>query len=219
MLIGTRRGVLSRNPSGAAWWEVAGKTCVAAYQPKGAASYEASLVNLAQPGTYNATEGVAPTWDAATGWGFNGSTQYLDTGIVPSSWSWTYLVRFTDGAGVGIQSLLGTTNVAGNRRIGLHHVYNAARIYYHGSNYTEPGSPLTTGVMGMAGLQPYLNGAADGGTITSSTYDMDRTLFIAARNLGSVANFGNVKIVSLAIYSDTLSAAEVATVSAAMAAL
>lgn len=65
------------------WWVVPGKTCVAAYQPIGAASLAASYVNLANPGTYDAAPGVAPTWASATGWTFNGSTQYLTTGITP----------------------------------------------------------------------------------------------------------------------------------------
>ena len=42
------------------WWVVAGRTCVVAYQPKGAATYAASLVNLANPGTYDAVEVDAP---------------------------------------------------------------------------------------------------------------------------------------------------------------
>jgi len=40
------------------WWlsgGIAAANCVAAYQPKGAASLEASYVNLANPGTYNLT--------------------------------------------------------------------------------------------------------------------------------------------------------------------
>ena len=42
------------------WWVVAGKTCVAAYEPLGAASLAASYVNLANPGTYDATPGTTP---------------------------------------------------------------------------------------------------------------------------------------------------------------
>ena len=74
---------------------MAGETCIAAYQPKGAADLAASYVNLITPGTYNAAPGTAPTFDAATGWTFNGSTQYLTTGVVPAS-GYSMLVRVAD---------------------------------------------------------------------------------------------------------------------------
>jgi hypothetical protein len=66
------------------WWlagGVAAANAIAVYQPKGAADLAASYVNLANPGTYDAAPGTAPTFDAATGWTFNGSTQYLTTGV------------------------------------------------------------------------------------------------------------------------------------------
>jgi len=78
---------MSRAPKTAAaasgWWlsgGVSAANAVAVYQPIGAASLAASYVNLANPGTYNAAPGVAPTWASATGWTFNGTTQYLDIG-------------------------------------------------------------------------------------------------------------------------------------------
>ena len=53
--------------------------CIAAYKPKGAASYAASKVNIVNPGTYDLSDGAAfPTWDAVNGWTFvDGSLQYL----------------------------------------------------------------------------------------------------------------------------------------------
>ena len=91
-------------PTGGAvpWWlsgGISAANCVAAYQPKGAASLAASYVNLANPGTYNAAPGVAPTFDAATGWTFNGFSQYLTTGIIPSFFSQiTLAVRFSNAS-------------------------------------------------------------------------------------------------------------------------
>lgn len=46
---------------------------IAAYEAEGAASYAASKINLANPGTYDITNeggGGAPTWDATKGWIF-----------------------------------------------------------------------------------------------------------------------------------------------------
>ena len=60
---------------------------------KGAASLAASYINLANPGTYDAAPGTAPSFDTATGWTFAAaSSQYLTTGIVFGV-NWTILVR------------------------------------------------------------------------------------------------------------------------------
>jgi hypothetical protein len=83
-------------------WYLAGgipaANCVAAYAAIGAGSQALSYVNLANPGTYDLTAPVAaPTWDAGTGWKFNGTTQYLATGITPAA-GWSWMVRYTVGA-------------------------------------------------------------------------------------------------------------------------
>jgi hypothetical protein len=73
------------NASAATPWYLAGgiaaANCLAAFQPKGAASLAASYVNLATSGaTWDCTAPVAaPTFAAATGWTFTG-TQYLLVG-------------------------------------------------------------------------------------------------------------------------------------------
>ena len=74
MVLGSRAAmgyVLGRGAGAAAQWWLSGgvsaANCVAAYQPIGATSLAASYTNLANPGTYTAAPGVAPTFDAATG--------------------------------------------------------------------------------------------------------------------------------------------------------
>lgn len=78
------------------WWLSGGidpANVLAAYQPKGAASYAASKVNLANPGTYDMAEGdadgaLAPAWSAEDGWNFTTNMMYLtsllDTAIIVS---------------------------------------------------------------------------------------------------------------------------------------
>lgn len=83
-------------PTPAVWWLPAGVSTgdvLGAYQAN-AASYAASKVNLANPGTNDLTSAVLkPTWSAA-GWVFEG--QALDTGIVlPNNQSWTMFIRAT----------------------------------------------------------------------------------------------------------------------------
>lgn len=53
---------------------------IAAYQAKGAADYDTSKINLANPGTHNLTDVSAPTWNTSDGWIFDG-TQALNTGL------------------------------------------------------------------------------------------------------------------------------------------
>jgi hypothetical protein len=81
------------------WFAPAGvdiNTCVAAYQAKGAASYADSLTNLAHPGSYTltSTSASAPDWTSDSGWHFDGSTQALNTGIVPTT-EGTWIIRFS----------------------------------------------------------------------------------------------------------------------------
>ncbi len=204
-------GVVSQGGA-ADWWAVAGKTCVAAYQPIGAASLAASYVNLANPGTYNAAPGTAPTWASATGWTFNGTTQYLTTGIVPSA-SWSMFIRFSSATVGGIGAYIDPTNCFYLRpnRLG-------ARTYANGAGYSVSGAQ-TSGVMAMAGKNAYLNGATDG-TIPAGGSNT-AAIGIGVLDLTSfpVRFFYTGSIQAFAVYSDTLSGAEVAGVSAAMAAL
>jgi hypothetical protein len=77
------------------WWLNGGilvADCVGAYQAIGAASYNASLVNLANPGTYDLTEPLSAVgWNATDGWVGDG-TNYLETGINPYL-DWSIIVR------------------------------------------------------------------------------------------------------------------------------
>lgn len=198
-----------------AWWYVAGKTCVAAYQPKGAASLAASYSNLAQPGTYDAAPGVAPTWASATGWTFNGTNQYLATGITAISNTWTMLVQFSGGSSSGDRCLVGGYNGSGTADFSLWQI-TAGKSYYNNNQLLASANYITTGNLALAGKAAYKDGVADGtitgGAVSSAVINIGRA---AGINLYYYAG----SIQAIAIYSATLTAGEVAAVSAAMAAL
>jgi hypothetical protein len=207
------------------WWEAGGATgAVAVYQPKGAASYAASLVNLANPGTYNAVEGTAPTWDAGTGWTFDGSTQHLliSALVFPTTQTWTWLVRYQDwGTGTynGVWGFYFGSD--GTREIGLNRagVATETRFSNHG-NYTH--SQVASGVVGAAGGTAYVNGASVRSITDKSGYPpLGGDAPIGARRYadGRILGHSNVKVYAFAIYNNTLDATKVAAVSAAMAAL
>lgn len=221
-------GVRFVQPAGGAapWWTVAGVTCRAAYQPKGAASLAASYVNLANPGTNDAAPGVAPTFDAATGWTFNGSTQWLTSGISPASTAWSLLVQYSgvtatnDSVPCGYYKGTAPTGafmvlIAKSTSVSNMWAYNGG-IFPNG---IANAPRMLAGNYGFAGKTPYRNGSAEGNVIPAGTGTIG-ALYIGARNNGGVTDsFLNGSIQALAIYSATLTGPQVATVAAAMAAL
>lgn len=71
--------------------------------------------------------------------------------------------------------------------------------------------------MAVAGAQGYLDGTADGSAIAAGYATTALDIWIANRNGAADFYAGNIQAV--AIYSDTLTSGQVATLSAAMAAL
>ncbi len=208
----TRRAQLA-----AGWWVVAGKTCVAAYQPKGAASLAASYVNLVTPGTYDCTvPTAAPTLDA-NGWIFNGSSQFLTTGIAPNG-NYSMLVCFSDGATTGDHCICGTYPTTTSDGFSLWQI-TAGKSYYCNSQLLASANYITSGVLGLAGKAAYKNGTADG-TIGAGAIVGSNAIFVGKNNNGFATSYWFAgKVQALVIYSDTLTAGQMATVSAAMAAL
>lgn len=210
--------VRHRAPAAIPWWLLGGATgVVAVYQPKGAASQASSYVNLANPGTYDAAPGVAPSWTGATGWAFDGSSQYLTTGVVPIH-PMSLIVRFANGY-TGPQARV-TAGCYDGKAFILETGYGGARYYEYGTAYTGPGAAVAAGVMCLTPTQGYLDGAIDGTTISGGFTLPIHALTIGGRNDGSAVNvlwIGN--IYACALYGTSLSAAQVLAISTAMAAL
>lgn len=200
---------------GANWWEptTGSFTCVAAYQAKGAASLAASYVNLANPGTNDAAPGNAPTFDTSYGWAFNGSTNYLVTGIVPAS-GWSMFVRFND-ASAAVADLAGAQQAP--VYFGLAPYPGGGNHYYSNGGYTGVIGNLTNGVMAVAGQDAYLNGVSEGIIGESSWSGFTTSIYIGRRNGQAVSV--NAKIQAVAIYSTTLDATQMAEITANMNAL
>lgn len=204
-------------PGGAALWYRAGGAPlpVAAYQPKGAADLAASYVNLANPGTYNAAPGVAPSFDAATGWTFNGSTQYLTTGVTPSDTNFAMLIRFADTTASGVP--IGVYRAAPNRFYNFYVTKDASVTFSFGSNFTVIPGTFNSGVLGYAALTGYKNGLSIGAVgAVGNTPDSD--IYIGTRNDAVLFLFYAGKIQAVAIWNtSTNHAIWMPAVSAAMA--
>lgn len=206
----------------ASWWlsgGIASANAIAAYQPIGAASLASSYINLANPGTYNAAPGVAPTWDAVNGWKGDGVSTYLTTGIVPTGAGWSMIVRFSGYDGIDTESLLGRRNSLSNTRLFIS-VRSSDNTYANGGTLVA-GALTTSGTVAVAGQSGYRNGAVEAGSIGAwsgaiGVYD----IWLLGRNENNVLiQPTDSYIQALAIYNTTLTAPQVLAVNNAMMAL
>lgn len=205
-----------------AWYVVSGKTCVAAYQPKGAASLAASYVNLANPGTNDAAPGTAPTL-GADGWAFvTASSQYLDTGVIPAN-GYTMIVRCSNWLDTGgTQWMCGVDSASDAKFYLCPEFTTAQRIYGSGQFVLTAGPALGSPcVMAIAGQQPYYDGVADGSTVGAWGAAQTRSIFIGAdqQNGGGAGFYWTGHIQAMAIYSGTLTAGEISALTTRMNAL
>lgn len=226
-------GVRVVQPGGAAvpWWlsgGIAAANCIAAYTPKGAASLAASYDNNAAPGnglpdgTYDATLGVAPTFDAATGWTFlAASTQYLLSGWVPAGdQNQSVIVRLSGGVGTNFACGIyesGTKSLA--LRPGHFSAPNWVHSYTNGGALTLTGDLRAAAVMAVAGSTAYLNGVAEAGVVGGWGGAPTSVFGIGAAMNLLVPTYWSGNIQALAIYNTTLTAPQVLAVYTAMAAL
>lgn len=196
-----------------AWWDGgAGLVPTAAYEPIGAPDLASSYINRVNPGTYNAAPGVAPTFATGTGWTFNGTTQYLTTGVTPSGAGWTLAVRFS-AVTVGINGAWHGSNASGAALYTIAST-GGGSFWGYGNGFTSSVNDAA-GVMVTAGANAYRDGSLVS-TISGSWTGTADALSIG-RLTGSTFAPGVVE--AMAIYNTTLTAPQVAAVSAAMAAL
>ncbi len=219
------RGIRYAQPGGGAaapWWMAAGVAPIVAYQAKGAASYAASKVNLAQPGTYNATEGVAPSWAAETGWTFDGISQYLRTQLAhgDTGQNWSMFVRFSNL----LQPSVGAATLMGEGYNGASHFdlfpwrftgTNQYMMWCNGGNQHKAVTNRLAGVMGLAGNRCYWNGVDEGLLIPTGTQQYVEIVFCRSI-LGACLSCA---VAAAIAYNSPLDGSQSAMISAAMAAL
>lgn len=193
---------------------------IGAYRAIGVVDLTASLINLATPGTNDAIAGTLPTFATATGWTFNGTSQFLNTSIVPAT-GWTLMVRFS-GSVVGstaTDTIAGLGNATANRFL-ITNENVATGMVYGAGGFSSATPQIAAATMAVAGQQGYRNGTAEGGTISGAAWTTTRTVYIGANNNGGTANnFFAGNIHAVAIYNTALTAAQVAAVTLAMNAL
>lgn len=198
------------------WWLPGGITadqCAAAYQSIGAPSLAASYVNLNNPGAKDAIPGVAPAFDASIGWTFDGSSQYLNTGIIPTASTWSMFIRFSGFTG-NFGTLTGQS--LSSRRFFINQT-NLAVFYGNGGALSVTPN-LAIGILGFAGNTAYRDGVNDG-TIPGGSL-IGLPIFIGALDEGGgPSNYANTSVQAACYYNATLTPSQVTALITAMAAL
>jgi len=190
--------------------------CVAAYEPICAVSLADSYINRANPGTNNAAPGVAPAWAAETGWTFNGSTQYLTTGVVPTNdQAYSAIVRFSGISGGSGAYLLGLFNASG-RVFSLRPNQSSQVVFSNGASVLS-GVDMANGVLAIAGASGYRDGAYEA-SVTAWTGANALGIHIGAGSdaAGSPAAWRSGSIQAVYIYNVPITPTQVRAVTDAM---
>jgi hypothetical protein len=201
------------------WWlsgGIAAANCIAAYQPKGAASLAASYINLANPGTYNITLGSAPNWNTITGWIGILNTSWMKTGIIPGV-NWSIAIRFSNPTTT--YPISGCRYAYIDSEFGVSYRAIEGILYRHQSQkFVLPA--ITSGVFVVAGQNGYRNGNLDTNAIPTATNTAWQELYIQAENrAGTVSGKGGCDIQAVAVFNITIDGAQELALSTAMAAL
>ena len=201
------------------WWMATGLTPRGAYGPKTAASLAVSYTNLANPGTNNAGLGTAPTWDATNGWKFSRPAgQFLTTGIVPTATT-SIIVRYSN-AELADNPIFGKVDLAAGykRRFGFFPRFSGTtRLFYSGSGVSAVGPAKESGVVAICALNLYFDGVQVG-TGGSAWTDSD-AFDIYFGKMNQYGGQTSVYIQCALIFDETISSAQVALATTAMAAL
>jgi hypothetical protein len=221
-------GAAGHQTGSAEWWLPSGvdvSDVEQALQAKGAASYADSLIDLS--GHTDATSISAPVWSAEAGWQFNGSSHSIDSNlIVPTNNSWSVFVRFantfnrsTDNYVIG--QLKNTSNNDIRIMIIVRPSNPSLAIINYSYNATFTASPVFSGVAGFSGSNGYLDGTIIPSSAVSSTGSADISMVIGGTKLsdgGLTTHYGG-DVLAFVAYNTILSSAQVAELTANMAAL
>ena len=214
-------------PPVSGWWlpeGVSSAGCFGAYRGKGAASYAASKLNLNAPGTHDLYKGSTtdPTWNAGVGWSNCGPSTHLRMGgkCYPTH-EWTYIIQVVN-AGEYSQQFCGQSEDAPaslTSPLGCGLNNTSAFQVFNNFGYVNVGGIVTNGNIAIAGKRCFRYGSyvATCGAGTGTAL-WDFTWF--SSNWAGTMHGGLYQTIftAMAIYSVTLTDAQVLAVATEMAA-
>jgi len=201
--------------------------CLAAYLAKGVVDAATSYTNLANVGTYTLTAGASgPSWGVAAGWTWSGGiNEHLtqgDTGAILKPCTFIARVIVTDV--VSARTFMSGSTATGPV---------AFKVHTDGKPKLEKGATSTIGYAttaitngldtvlaasySAAGVWAHYTNGVDNGSGTTDTAIIVKTNRIGAASAGDFPMKGSIAAIS--IYNTVLTPAQVAAISAAMAAL
>jgi len=240
--LGSRYGIqgalgrsVKRASTASTWWDLNGTitSCVAAYQPKGAASYAASLTDLSGNG-YDIDDGTDPSFNTGTGWYFDGVDDYLFTSTFPiNNGDFTIAAFINPTIAHNNSSVIcssnsynGSTYINGwmakseqyddTGKIG----YSVRKVGDYASSITPPSSDFVV-VFTRSGTSVNIYmGASNWSTTTGPmNYISANGLYIGARMTTTACDFYKNYMYAIALYDTVLTTQNISDLSTAMAAL
>jgi hypothetical protein len=190
---------------------------VAAYQPKGAVDLAASYVNLANPGTLDAVP------QGSVSLGTNGweviYTSSLETNI-PATAITTCILRYQDRFAIASSYSVFGSLASGKRFFAISRSASDVRSYGYGTTNDDGGATASAGIIAISGGKGYFNGVLETNPSTEfSSGNGNNIILNGYNNNGTYTGRDSQTIVCASLYKNTLTPAQVAALSAAMAAL
>jgi hypothetical protein len=214
------------------WWDLNGTitSCVAAYQPKGSASYAASKLDLTS-NNYDLSDGTAPSWDATTGWTFADSAYLVETNAAVLENNFTLVAYGTFSAATGDPTIVSSRSNAATGWMWRSDNYGSGGkfgVSFVGVADNNSDFATANGFCGLTvasdgkSLTYYLNSSSGNKSFGSVVKTPGLTGFVIGSSHINTTTYYNKltgTILALAIYNTALTSTQMGNLNTAMAAL
>lgn len=189
---------------------------IAVWQPKGAADFATSLVNIANPGTYDASStGNDPSWAASTGWDDTAATgKYLNSNLVLDE-GWSYVFKFANATSGATRTGWGYSGPEGSILMSVGNASNSVSLYNTDTSGASVTQNIFSGaVLAMSPTAAFINGVKVFDITQQSVNFGVKTAFLGCLNSnGSPANYLRGNFHALAVYNTALTDAQLVAIS------
>lgn len=217
----------------AQWWLAGGvdpADVVGAWRSQGAASYAASLVNLSGGPNLVAPPPpeAGPTWTAQRGWQGSSHNRLQVAGGAYPQHGWSYFMKVGDSR-IGSQQFMGCRNIWNQDATGMDLNNTGAFQSINAFGNGAFGGVVITGTMTLAGSRYYVDGVLRSPLLPTPNATPPPAcayqLYILTSHWGDLTGTATpgphggstqTRVYALAVYSDTLTAGQVAAIATAV---